>query len=283
MNAIPADKFPAVDPDEFRATRQAVHAYARVAGAWAKARRRKRKHWWHVSLRPSLYGLTTGVIYGRADFEIELDLVSSRLHIRTSSATFSERLHGQSSGQVAATISKALLIAGVDTEPDLAFVSDDAYPGYSDHQANVLYRVIGSVAAALEDFRATIREETSPVQVWPHHFDVSMIWLPGGKVAGQDPADEEYADKQMNFGFAFGDASVPEPYFYVTAYPFPNGLTAVALPAGTRWQSEGFHGAVLLYTDLVAMADPNAYVQELWSMLLSAGSEFLCTDDVERQ
>ncbi len=278
------DRFPALDPTKIEATREAVHAYARVAGAWAKAKRRKRKHWWHASLRPSLYGLTTGVIYGPTDFEIEMDLASSRLHVRTCSSTWSERLHGQSSADVAATIGTALDAAGANEgpAPDLEFVNDDTYPDCSADQANAMHRVIGSVAAALEDFRATIREEKSPIQVWPHHFDVSMIWLPGGKVAGQDRANEEYADKQMNFGFAFGDASIPEPYFYVTAYPLPDELPNVTLPAGTTWHSEGFNGAVLLYRDLVTMADPNAYLQELWSTLLQAGSAYLCIDDEEQ-
>ncbi len=279
------EKFPAVDPGKLAMTREAVHAYARVAGAWAKARRRKRKHWWHASLRPSLYGLTTGVIYGPKDFEIELDLASSRLHVRTCTSTFSERLDGKSGAQVAKSIATALAAAGANDgqAPDHAFAMDQPYPGFSADQANLMHRVIGSVAAALEDFRATIREEKSPIQVWPHHFDVSMIWLPGGKVAGQDPADEEYSDKQMNFGFAFGDESIPEPYFYVSAYPLPDALEHVSLPARATWHSDGFNGAVLLYKDLVAMQDPNAYLQELWSTLLSAGSEYLCNDDEERR
>jgi hypothetical protein len=277
------DKFPALEPGKLDATRQAVHAYARVAGAWAKAKRKKRKHWWHASLRPSLYGLTTGVIYGATDFEIELDLASSRLHIRTCTSTFSERLHGQSSADVAATIRRTLQATGVNEEPapDLEFVNEDTYPGCSADQANAMHRIIGSVAAALEDLRATIREEKSPIQVWPHHFDVSMIWLPGGKVARQDRADEEYADKQMNFGFAFGDDSIPEPYFYVTAYPLPDDLPSVALPIGTTWHDDGFNGAVLLYKDLAAMADPHAYLQGLWTTLLEEGSKYLCTDDEE--
>ncbi len=271
---MPDARFPALDPGELDATRLAVHAYARVAGAWAKAKRRKRKHWWHASLRPSLYGLTTGVIYGSTDFEIELDLASSRLHVRTCTSTISEPLQGQSSADAAATINMALQAAGISggPTPDLTFVSDDTYPDFSADLANRMHRVIGSVAAALEDFRAGIREENSPIQVWPHHFDVSMIWLPGGRVAGQDPADEEYSDKQMNFGFAFGDEHIPEPYFYVTAYPLPDALPDVALPAGTTWHSDGFNAAVLLYKDLVAMADPHAYLQELWSTLLAPGS-----------
>lgn len=279
------DRFPTLDPTKLDATREAVHAYARVAGAWAKAKRRKRKHWWHASLRPSLYGLTTGVIYGPADFEIELDLASSRLHVRTCTSTYSERLHGQSSADVAATIRTALGAAGASdgAAPDLDFVSEETFPDCSADHANAMHRAIGSVTAALEDFRATIREEKSPIQVWPHHFDLSMIWLPGGRVAGHDPADEEHADKQMNFGFAFGDDSIPEPYFYVTAYPLPDALPNVALPGGSTWHSDGFNGAVLLYRDLVAMADPHAYLLELWSTLLAAGSAYLCADDEEAE
>ena len=85
----------------------------------------------------------------------------------------------------------------------------------------------------------------------------------------------------MNFGFAFGDESVPEPYFYVTAYPLPKEMPEVALPAGTEWKSDDFSGAVLLYRDLIATGDPNAYLQELWSTLIAAGRDYLCTDDEE--
>ena len=105
-----------------------------------------------------------------------------------------------------------------------------------------------------------------------------MIWLPGPKVPDQDPADEEYADKQMNFGFVFGDGAIAEPYLYVTAYPLPEALPAVELPAGTTWRTEGFSGAVLLYRDLAAMGDPAAYLQDLWSRLLSAGQTHLAND-----
>ena len=102
-----------------------------------------------------------------------------------------------------------------------------------------------------------------------------MIWLPGEKVPGQDSSDEEHSDKQMNFGFAFGDSSIKDPYFYVTAYPLPEALPATRLPAGTTWMSEGFSGAVLLYGDLVATKDPAGYLQELWSILLEAGWKLL--------
>lgn len=274
------EKFPQLDPNAIAATRDALHAYARIVGAWATGCRRKRKHWWHASLRPSLYGLTTGVIYGAVDFELELDMANSQLHVRTCTTEFRERLVGQSSRDVADTVRKVLLPLGVDERcaPGEKILDDSVYPEYSATESNRLHRAIGSVTAVLEDFRAGIREEKSPIQVWPHHFDLSMIWLPGHKVHDQDPADEEYADKQMNFGFTFGDGGIPEPYLYVTAYPLPDALPKLGLPAGAVWRSDGFNGAVLLYDELAAMADPQRYLLDLWNRLLDAGREHLAVD-----
>jgi hypothetical protein len=271
-------KFPDLDASALDATRRALHAYSKVAGAWAKATRKKRKHWWHASLRPSLYGMTTGVMYGDTDFEIELNLMQSCLEIRTCSSMHREQFTGQSSADLAETIRNVLFAAGVDRDlaPAVDVESDRKYLDYSPRQASLMHEAIGSITSALEDFRAGIREEKSPIQIWPHHFDLSMIWLPGTKVPDQDPANEEYADKQMNFGFAFGDEGIPEPYFYVTAYPLPDEMPHVELPHGTTWRSDGFSGAVLLYKDLARNADPAGYLLDLWTRLIENGRTHLC-------
>ena len=272
--------FPDLDPEAIRATRDALHAYARLLGDWLKATRAKRKHWWHASLRPSLNGLTTGVVHSAVDFELELDLIASQLRVRTRANEFTEDLNGQSAATIASWLDEALVGIGIDPAlaPGDKVRGDAGFADYSSGRASSLQRALASVAAALQDLRAGIREETSPIQVWPHHFDLSMIWLPGDKVPEQDPENEEYADKQMNFGFVFGDESFDEPYFYVTAYPLPDAIPKVGLPAGTTWKSEGFSGAVLLYKDLAAMNDPHAYLQELWSTLLAAGQSHLATN-----
>ena len=279
-------KFPTLDPDAIVVTRDAIHAYATVLGDWLKATRAKRKHWWHASLRPSLTGLTTGVIHSNIGFEIELNLRESAISVHTSTGgRMREELDGQPATQVRAYVGNFLASAGVSAKPQGTVAGDDAladgrrFAGYSREEANKLAHALSAVSAALETFRAGIREESSPIQVWPHHFDLSMIWLPGDKIPDQDPSDEEYADKQMNFGFAFGDESFAEPYFYVTAYPLPAAMAQVELPAGTTWKSEGFSGAILLYKDLITMDDPAAYLQELWSILLAAGQTHLTTNE----
>ena len=76
--------FPSLESQSIAETRDALQAYARVLGTWLKSCRPRRKHWWHASLRPSLNGLTTGVVHAGIDFELELNLRESLLQGRTS-------------------------------------------------------------------------------------------------------------------------------------------------------------------------------------------------------
>ena len=260
-------------------TRDALHGYARVLGGWLTTCRSPRKHWWQASLRPSLRGLTTGVVHAGPGFELELDLMDSQLRGRTAHGEeVVEPLHGQAAAELAQHIKDFLTANGVDGR----FVPEDsrndgtkATTAYSPECAHAVARTWSSVTTALEEFRAGIREETSPIQLWPHHFDLTMLWLPGETVPGQDPENEEYADKQMGFGFTLGDETISEPYFYVTAYPLPDAFPTLPLPAGTAWQTTGFNGAVLPYRFLSESSDPSGYLLDLWRSLLSAGRTHL--------
>lgn len=276
--------YPVLDnSDVFLDTRDAMHAYARVLGDCLKASRSKRKHWWHASLRPSLNGLSTGVVRAVTDFEIELDFHRASLHARAGNDSgFELALDGQSAAEIAVAVSDFMAVNGVaDVEFAAADSSQISWPGFAHLHTKSMGQVLRSVAAAMETFRASIREETSPIQLWPHHFDLSMIWLPGEKIPGQDPVDEEYSDKQMNFGFAFGDDGIPEPYFYVTAYPAPDAMATTRLPAGSEWRTDGFNGAVLTYQTLRDTSDAGVYLQEFWSSLLASGQQHMLAIDTE--
>jgi hypothetical protein len=273
-----AHDFPELDSQSMQKTRDAVQAYARVLGDWTSACRKRRKHWWHASLRPSLNGLTTGVIYADINFELELDLRRGMVLGTTSSGGhFAETMFSTSPAAVAQRISGFLIDAGVDTRSIQAAhpPTAEVFPGDLTPHARVMTSALDSVTQAMESFRADIREETSPIQLWPHHFDLAMLWLPGDKIPGQDPLNEEYADQQMNFGFTFGDEGIPEPYFYVTAYPLPESFPGLPLPVGTTWRTEGFTGAVLLYQSLLENPDPHEYLLNLWNGLLNAGREYM--------
>lgn len=124
----------------------------------------------------------------------------------------------------------------MDIFPDLdrSACQDTRSLAYDPAAAHQLWQVLSQVDLALKAFRATLRQETSPVQLWPHHFDLAMLWFSGRPVPDQDRDQEKWADEQMNYGFSTGDAGIPEPYFYATAYPSPAGLTEAQLPASRR-------------------------------------------------
>ena len=272
--------FPKLHDVSLSDTRDALHAYARVLGGWLTACRSPRKHWWQASLRPSLKGLTTGVIHTGPGFELELNLRDSQLHGRTADGQeVVEALDGQPAEELAERIKDFLIANGLDSRlvPEDAGRNEWSKParGYSSESATAVADAWSSVTAVMEEFRGGIREETSPIQLWPHHFDLVLTWLPGEKVPGQDPENEEYADKQMGFGFVLGDETISEPYFYVTAYPLPDALPTLPLPTGTAWQTTGFSGAVLPYRFLSESSDPRGYLLDFWRGLLSAGHTHL--------
>lgn len=273
--------FPKLDnSDAIADTRDAMHAYARALGNCLKACRSKRKHWWHASLRASLNGLTTGIVRATSDFELELDFGRAELRARSRSDNdFNVELNGQPAAELAAVVGDFMSANGIGDSELEQFATADyettGWQNFSAPQSESMGQALRSVATAMETFRAGIREETSPVQLWPHHFDLSMIWLPGEKIPGQDPMDEAYSDKQMNFGFAFGDEGIPEPYFYVTAYPTPDAMPEIRLPSGSEWRTDGFNGAVLTYRSLLDASDPSSYLQEFWTRLLAAGQQHM--------
>lgn len=274
--------FPNLDAHRIRDTRNAMHAYAQVLGDWRASCLPHRKHWWEITVYPSIRGLTTGIVHSAIDFELELDVMADRLRGYVAGGReFSEPLAGRPAGELAEIAEDFLVESGIERELIPVDQGRDTFSQstqkYSTEVAQDLAAAFRSISGALGKFRAGIREETSPIQIFPHHFDLAMLWLPGEKIPGQDPENEEMSDKQMNFGFTFGDEGIPEPYFYITAYPLPDTLPSLALPEGTSWHAEGFNGAVLLYRTLIENERPSDYLVDLCSRLLQAGQQHMLT------
>ena len=90
--------------------------------------------------------------------------------------------------------------------------------------------------------------DAAPVRVWPHHFDIGSV-LPFGPTGGEGAPS-------IVIGLSPGDEAIPEPYFYVTPWPVPSTLPD--LPAGGHWHREGWTGAVLLGSEVVAAGEGQA-------------------------
>jgi hypothetical protein len=91
---------------------------------------------------------------------------------------------------------------------------------------------------------------TSAVRCWPHHFDVATLApLEAPAVSGEGARDGEAGDPErartLGVGMAPGDAARPEPYLYVTPWPYPEIPGLPPLSEGGCWHTEGWVGAVL--------------------------------------
>lgn len=258
-------QLPNLDLTSWKPTWDTLHEYARILGKVRGRYAPKSKHWWHITLSVSARGLTTTPFpVGGQNLVLTLNLVTHQLTVDSSEGwNTAISLVGQSASGVCRNIAAAAAAAGIELETDLLAAFDgEAVLAYDVEAIGRYRRAINWIDAAFKSFKGELREETSPVQIFPHHMDLAMNWFSGRLVPGADPADEERADEQMNFGFLTGDDSIPDAYFYATAYPAATGWTDLALPEGAYWYTQGWTAAVLPYAALVASSRPQGLLAD---------------------
>lgn len=243
-------------PADWSETRRLLQAYARILGQVRRQLAPAHPHWWHISLRPTAIGLSTGpLIVGDNAFELVQDFTLHQILITNSRGeSLREPMLGQSPRAFGRDLLARLKVLGLEVELDCEAL-DEADGRYRLSDAAAWWGVALVTTGVFERFRAEQREQTSPVQLWPHHFDLAFTWFSGRQVPDVDPSDAEQADEQMGFGFAPGDEVMAEPYFYAGAYPAPDDLESCVLPEGAHWQREGFTGAALPYARVAGRDD----------------------------
>ena len=132
--------------------------------------------------------------------------------------------------------------------PDHPVSHGAAFDANEQHLAE-LARYYHNAARVLTD---VVRSDSraGAVRCWPHHFDIAtLLTLPGA----DDP-------RTIGIGFSPGDRGSPEPYYYVTPWPYPDPSRLGALHIG-RWNTIGWTGAVLLASSFAGANDQEALVR----------------------
>jgi hypothetical protein len=106
---------------------------------------------------------------------------------------------------------------------------------------------------------------TSPVLLYPHHFDVGFAWYPDGKTAADTDKPQQYT-----VGLSAGDAYIAEPYLYVTQYPEQADFPSRSLPQPAYFHTAGFSGAILRYNDAVHSDQPDKLAQDFFRAALKS-------------
>lgn len=271
MNELP---FPEMSLSEWRATKETLQGYCRVLGAIRRSSSPRQRHWSHVTLHVVPEGLiTTPIPSDWGTFGLRLDLIHHKLRILTSTGQSLElSLEGQSLAGFSAGVMAALDGLGIGGDLDIEPSSDTSLREWDRDAIDRYRRALVEIDAVFKAFKGGLRQETSPVHLFPHHFDLAMSWFSGRLVPGQDPANEDWSDEQMTFGFVTGDDSIPEPYFYATAYPEPEGFVGSTLPERAYWNQAGFSGAVLPYAALVGNEQSRQLLTEFLEKAHEAGA-----------
>ena len=256
------------DPGEWEPTRQTLHAYLRVLSAVPRMWLAPHPNWWHITLAVRPAGLETNVVTTpngtatqlRMDLqrhEIALLGVEQKLQVWDLRA-------GYTADELAGMIFRAYAELGVSGEYPEGTYENAGPREYAPETAARFDRAIRWIDRVLNRHRAQLSGRVGPVQLWPHGFDIAFECFGSKSVIYEANGGEKEAPAQINFGWAPGDASHPEPYFFSNPWPFDESLVEQPLPSGARWFQGGWKGTLLPYRDLVGDPEAERHLLDYW-------------------
>jgi hypothetical protein len=129
--------------------------------------------------------------------------------------------------------------------------SGDTDSGFDPEKAVIFYELMVEIDRIFNRHRDRLDGPVTKVQLWPHNFDLAFEWYGGRMVETDGEGSKDKSPAQLNLGWAPGDESMPEPYFYSNPWPFDESLKDKPLPTGASWFDAGWQGSFLPYEPLV--------------------------------
>ncbi|HEX2539668.1 MAG TPA: DUF5996 family protein [Caldimonas sp.] len=271
-------RWPALDYAAWSDTATTLQLWTQIVGKVRLALSPWLNHGWHVPLYVGARGLGSSPIHAPAGpFEIDLDLVSHRLVVRSawaaergfalapmSVARFHERLMAELAGLG--------IEVRIDTVPNevadpIPFPRDETHASYDAAAVHAFWRALVEVDRVFRVFRTSFLGKSSPVHFFWGSFDLAVTRFSGrpaplhpGGIPGLPDAvtREAYSHEVSSAGFWPGSAAYPRAAFYSYAYPTPAGFAEARIePDAASWSAE--MGEWLLpYEAVRSAADPNA-------------------------
>lgn len=233
-------------------TRDYLQDIAKVVGKTQQLFVPTEPHYWHVGLEVTKKGFRTQKldsqkVKGRLEVDLQNGIICSTRE--------SWNLGGVTPNQLLDDFQLWLKDIGIQKKISKPKLSGRETVCEQDQALIILNMLSLSHKALLKQKQELTTGITSPVLLYPHHFDLALSWFP-------IPA------QQYTLGFSTGDESIAEPYFYVTAYPETMDFVSRSLEEPAYWQKRGFSGAALKYNDIVKTSDPNKLVQNFFKQVL---------------
>jgi hypothetical protein len=165
------NQFEDLDLSLWESSRNTIHLYAKLLGKIRAVFTPKQKHWWNVSLRVSAGGLTTTPIAvpdQNKSIELELNFVRHKIIICSS---LGERQEITLKRQSIHKLYKDVLwiLASMNAHPkldDSLFSGEEDLP-YDQARIESFWYMFAQLDLIFKEFKGDLREESSPVQLWP--------------------------------------------------------------------------------------------------------------------
>ena len=274
--------WPPLPFDAWRDTAATLHLWLQIVGKIALVQRPWVNHSWHVALRITARGISTGLIpHGSNAFQIDFDFIDHNLLLHVvDGRTVGLPLQPQTTAKFYRDVMSSLAKLGVPVRihtmpnelPDpIRFDVDETHRSYDSESVNRYWRVLVQTQRVFEEFRARFIGKNSPVHFFWGSADLAVTRF-SGRTAPPHPggvpylpdwvAREAYSHEVSSAGFWAGGDQYPEACFYSYAYPEPPGFAAAPVgPLGAHY-SDVLREFVLPYEAARRASSPDAAVLE---------------------
>lgn len=270
----PSHEWPALPYEQWRETRDTLHAHTQVLGKLAASLAPPEPELQHAALRLGVRGWETRPLPapdGSGLLAVELDLCSHEAVARHSDGR-TERVPLVPNRSVA-TVTRELLAAlgslvgavEIDLTPQetpwrTPLDQDEQHATYDAAAAARYFTAATRAALVLEALRAPYRGRSTPVNAWWGSFDLAVSLYSG--TPADPPADDFITRNAMDaeevaVGWWPGDHRYPKPAFYAYAHPSPAEFAdATLMPAAAHWNAT-LGEYILDWDDVRSATDPH--------------------------
>ena len=224
-----------------------------------------------VELEYSTIPIPEGATTGKLSFggELQLDYTQGAIVYvdKNGNEAFKFALNGHTQTSLFDTVFQAFADAGTPLEPSRSKITESTPFNLDLGQAQTYAQVQWQMYLILSAVKGRMLGPQTPVALWPHGFDLSTIWFAEGM--------DEHNDPQMNFGFSPGTPDIGQPYFYVYAFPLPEGFSD-ALPDIFNWNTSwSTPGGYIRYDQFATADDAEGVIANALISAYQIGSKLL--------
>src|SRR6195256_4189839 len=288
LNADQPECWPALPLDSWKDTYATLHMWSQMVGKVRLALTPLVNHWWNVPLYVSARGLTTSRIpYGKRAFELWFDFIQHQLVLETNEGLIKTiPLAPRSVADFYQEFKELLRSADIDVKiwrmpveiaNPIAFDQDRVHASYDRASVEKFWRILLSVDAVLNQFRARFVGKSSPVHFFWGSFDLAVTRFSGRPAPERPGADamtrEAYSHEVSSAGFWPGGGDIKGPAFYSYAAPDPGGFAEQRVAPQAAFYHPQMKEFLLMYDDVRTAASPKDALIEFLQTTYNAAAD----------